>query len=93
MRKNGTIKRLERLQGPIGEPGEDESVWQWMFCDLREDEVAGGGVGIGVGEVVVRERSRCGWAGKFGLGMDMAGGWAWGRMDTREDPDRIFELV
>ncbi|KAG4411611.1 hypothetical protein IFR04_015245, partial [Cadophora malorum] len=47
MRENGTIKRLERLQGPVGEPGEDERVWKWMLCDLREDEVAGG-VGSGV---------------------------------------------
>ena len=92
MRENGTIKRLERLQGPVGEPGEDERVWKWMLCDLREDEVAGG-VGSGVGELVIRERGRWGWAGKFGLGMDMAGGWARGSMDTREDPERVFELV
>ncbi|PVH76059.1 hypothetical protein DL98DRAFT_426465, partial [Cadophora sp. DSE1049] len=85
MRKDGTIKHLDRLQGPIGEPGEDESVWKWMFCDLKEDEDAG--------MVVVREKKRWGWAGKFGLGMDMAGGWVWGSMYTREDPDRVFELV
>jgi len=44
-----------------------------MLCDLREDKVAGG-VGSGVSKLVIRERGRWGWAGKFGLGMDMAGG-------------------
>ncbi|ESZ96151.1 hypothetical protein SBOR_3426 [Sclerotinia borealis F-4128] len=61
------LKRL--IPGSIDEGREDSAIWKWLFCDLSEGEDV---------NMVITDRNRWGWGGKFTWGIPLEAGEQWG---------------